>query len=163
MKKDHAQDDPVNLADDKLLQTEAETNTKNVQSNTEAQVSKANIARDVHNDISLEVVPLKKKAEESKALADQKAEELREVQEQVAEIVAKSKLEETNIDADKAQVKMDAVIEKMKAAIPAMEAAEAAVDCLSVRAIIDLGSCVYPPPGTELVTRAVLILRGVTN
>ena len=58
----------------------------------------------------------------------------------MAEIVAKSKLEVTNIDADAAQVKMDAIIEKMKAAIPAMEAAEAAVDCLSVRAIMEFSS-----------------------
>ena len=88
MNKDHGSDIPVNLNDDKLPQKEAETNTKNVQSNTEAQVSKVNIARDVHNDISQEVVPLNKEAEESKLPADQKAEELCEVQKQVAEIVA---------------------------------------------------------------------------
>ena len=66
-----------------------------------------------YNDIFVEILPLKKEAEEWKALADQKAEELREVQKQMAEIVAKSKLEVTNIDADAAQVNMDAVIEKV--------------------------------------------------
>ena len=143
MKRDPTQDYPVNLADDKLLQTEAETNTENVQSNTDAQVSKANIARDVHNDISVQVVPLKKEAEESKAPADQKAEELCEVKDQVAETVAITKvkdLEVTNIDADAAQVNMDAVIEKMKAAIPAMEAAECAVDCLTIKSIVEFSS-----------------------
>ena len=49
-----------------------------------------NIVR--YNDIFLKVLPLKKEAEESKVLADQKAEELLKVQEEVEEIVSKFKV-----------------------------------------------------------------------
>ena len=58
---------------------------------------------------------------------------------------------------------MDEANRQLEAAIPAMEAAEAAVDCLSVKAIVEFSAFNQPPPGTELVTRAVQILKGVTN
>jgi dynein heavy chain len=51
----------------------------------------------------------------------------------------------------------------LEAAVPAMEAAEGAVDCLSVKAIVEFSSFNQPPPGTEMVSRAVQILKGVTN
>ena len=55
---------------------------------------------------------------------------------------------------------MDEANVQLQAAIPAMEAAEAAVDCLSVKAIVEFSSFAQPPNGTELVTRAVQILKG---
>ena len=58
---------------------------------------------------------------------------------------------------------MDEANKQLEAAIPAMEAAEAAVDCLSAKAIVEFKSFNAPPPGTELVTRAVQILKGETN
>lgn len=58
---------------------------------------------------------------------------------------------------------MDEAKTQLEAAVPAMEAAESAVDCLSVKAIVEFKSFNSPPPGTEIVTRAVQILKGVTN
>ena len=58
---------------------------------------------------------------------------------------------------------MDPFLKKIESAIPAMEMVECAVDCLSVKTIIDFGSFAIPPPGTELVMRAIQILKGVTN
>ena len=66
-----------------------------------------------YNDIFVEVVPLKKEAEESKALADLKAEELREVQEQVAEIVAKVNALKADLAA--AEAKKQAVVDQATA------------------------------------------------
>ena len=43
-----------------------------------------------------------------------------------------------------------------------MQAAEEAVDCLSVKAIVEFSAFSSPPAGCELVTRAVQILKGVT-
>lgn len=51
----------------------------------------------------------------------------------------------------------------LEAAIPAMQKAEAAVDCLSVKMIGEFSGFNAPPTGTELVAKAVQILRGVTN
>ena len=83
----------------------------------------------------------------------------------MAEIFAKFKVieEETNIVAEAAQAKMDAAQKELAAAIPAMEAAEAAADCLTVKSIVEFMSYALPPPGTELVGRAVMILKGFTN
>ena len=83
----------------------------------------------------------------------------------MAEIFAKFKIieEETNIIAEAAQAKMDAAQKELAAAIPAMEAAEAAADCLTVRNVIEFSSYNRPPPGTELVGKAVMILKGITN
>ena len=83
----------------------------------------------------------------------------------MAEIFAKFKVieEETNIVAEAAQAKMDAAQKELAAAIPAMEAAEAAADCLTVRNVIEFSSYNRPPPGTELVGKAVMILKGITN
>jgi dynein heavy chain len=58
---------------------------------------------------------------------------------------------------------MDEANVQLEAAIPAMEAAEGAVDCLSAKAIVEFKSFAQPPPGTELVTRCVQILKGETN
>ena len=58
---------------------------------------------------------------------------------------------------------MNAVQKRLLSAIPAMKAFEAAVDCLSVNSIIDFAVSALPPPGTELVTRAIQILKGVTH
>lgn len=58
---------------------------------------------------------------------------------------------------------MDEANKQLEAAVPAMEAAEAAVDCLSVKAIVEFKSFTAPPGGTEIVTRAVQILKGITN
>lgn len=58
---------------------------------------------------------------------------------------------------------MDEATKQLEAAIPAMQAAEAAVDCLSVKSIVEFSSFNSPPPGTELVTKAVQILKGETN
>jgi dynein heavy chain len=69
----------------------------------------------------------------------------------------------TNEIAQAAQAQMDEANVQLEAAIPAMEAAEAAVDCLSAKAIVEFKSFTAPPPGTELVTRAVQILKGETN
>ena len=77
--------------------------------------------------------------------------------------IAQVQEDATNIVAAAAQAKMDEATKSLEAAIPAMEAAEAAVDCLSVKAIVEFKSFNAPPPGTEIVTRAVQILKGVTN
>ena len=77
--------------------------------------------------------------------------------------IAQKQEEETNVIANAAQAKMDEANKQLEAAIPAMEAAEAAVDCLSAKAIVEFKSFTAPPPGTELVTRAVQILKGETN
>ena len=77
--------------------------------------------------------------------------------------IAQKQEEETNIIANEAQRQMDEANKQLEAAIPAMEAAEAAVDCLSAKAIVEFKSFTAPPPGTELVTRAVQILKGETN
>lgn len=61
-----------------------------------------------YNDIYVVVEPLKKAAEESKALADQKGEELRVVQERVAEIVAKVNALKENLA--EAEAKKEAVV-----------------------------------------------------
>jgi dynein heavy chain len=58
---------------------------------------------------------------------------------------------------------MDEATKQLEAAIPAMEAAEEAVNCLNVKAIVEFKSFNAPPPGTEIVTRAIQILKGVTN
>lgn len=55
---------------------------------------------------------------------------------------------------------MDEAEVQLQAAIPAMKAAEAAVDCLSIKAIVEFSSFPQPPNGTELVTKAVQILKG---
>ena len=44
---------------------------------------------------------------------------------------------ETNVVADAAQVKIDATQKRLADAILAMEAAEAAIDCLSVKTIVE--------------------------
>lgn len=77
--------------------------------------------------------------------------------------IAQTQEEETNVIAAAAQKKMDEATKQLEAAIPAMEAAEDAVNCLSVKAIQEFSSFNSAPPGTELVTRAVQILKGVTN
>jgi len=77
--------------------------------------------------------------------------------------IAQKQEEETNIVANNAKGQMDAANKELEAAIPAMEAAEAAVDCLSVKAIVEFSAFNQPPPGTSLVTKAVQILKGVTN
>ena len=77
--------------------------------------------------------------------------------------IAQEQEDATNIVAAAAQKKMDEATTQLEAAIPAMEAAESAVDCLSVKAIVEFKSFNSPPPGTEIVTRAVQILKGVTN
>ena len=77
--------------------------------------------------------------------------------------IAQEQEDATNIIANAAQAKMDEANRQLQAAIPAMEAAEAAVDCLSVKAIVEFKSFTAPPPGTEIVTRAIQILKGVTN
>jgi dynein heavy chain len=77
--------------------------------------------------------------------------------------IAQVQEDATNIVAAAAQAKMDEATKSLEAAIPAMEAAEAAVDCLSVKAIVEFKSFNAPPPGTEIVTRAIQILKGVTN
>ena len=77
--------------------------------------------------------------------------------------IAQKQEEETNVIANNAKKQMDEANEQLAAAIPAMEAAEGAVDCLSVKAIVEFSAFNQPPPGTELVTRAVQILKGVTN
>jgi len=77
--------------------------------------------------------------------------------------IAQKQEEETNVIANEAQRQMNAANESLAAAIPAMQRAEAAVDCLSVKAIVEFSSFNQPPPGSELVTRAVQILKGVTN
>lgn len=58
---------------------------------------------------------------------------------------------------------MDEANVQLEAAVPAMKAAEEAVDCLSIPAIVEFSAFNQPPSGTELVTRAVQILKGVTN
>jgi len=47
---------------------------------------------------------------------------------------------------------MNEANEKLEAAIPAMQRAEAAVDCLSVKAIVEFASFSNPPPGSDMVT-----------
>ena len=77
--------------------------------------------------------------------------------------IAQKQEEETNIIANAAKKQMDEATTQLEAAIPAMQAAEAAVDCLSVKAIVEFSSFNSPPPGTELVTKAVQILKGEMN
>ena len=74
--------------------------------------------------------------------------------------IAQKQEEETNVIANEAKKQMDEANVQLEAAIPAMQAAEAAVDCLSVKAIVEFSSFAQPPSGTELVTRAVQILKG---
>lgn len=69
--------------------------------------------------------------------------------------IAQKQEEETTAIANSAQEQMAEAEKKLEAAIPAMKAAEAAVDCLSVKAIVEFSSFNAPPSGTELVTRAV--------
>lgn len=61
-----------------------------------------------YNDIYVMVEPLKKAAEESKALADTKGEELRVVQERVAEIVGKVNALRANLA--EAEAKKESVV-----------------------------------------------------
>lgn len=74
--------------------------------------------------------------------------------------IAQKQEEETNVVADAAQKEMDEANKQLEAAIPAMQEAESAVDCLSVKAIVEFSSFAQPPPGTELVCKAVMILKG---
>jgi len=69
--------------------------------------------------------------------------------------IAQEQEDATNIIANAAQKKMDEATTQLEAAVPAMEAAEAAVDCLSVKAIVEFKSFAAPPPGCEIVTRAI--------
>jgi dynein heavy chain len=73
----------------------------------------------------------------------------------VEQDAAQEQEEATNIVANAAQAKMDEANTQLEAAVPAMEAAEAAVDCLSVKAIVEFKSFASPPPNSDLVTRAV--------
>lgn len=66
--------------------------------------------------------------------------------------IAQKQEEETNIVANAAQAQMNEANEKLEAAIPAMQRAEAAVDCLSVKAIVEFASFNSPPPGSDMVT-----------
>ena len=86
--------------------------------------------------LTMENVKVEEKAtEELIAVVNREAAEAEQEEEK-----AKVKEEETNVVADAAQVKMDAAQKELAAAIPAMEAAEAAVDCLSVKAIVEFSS-----------------------
>jgi dynein heavy chain len=86
--------------------------------------------------LTMENVKVEEKAtEELIAVVNREAAEAEQEEEK-----AKVKEEETNVVAAAAQVKMDAAQKELAAAIPAMEAAEAAVDCLSVKAIVEFGS-----------------------
>jgi len=58
---------------------------------------------------------------------------------------------------------MDSATKSLEAAVPAMLAAIAAVDCLKVAAVVEFMSFSSPPPGAEIVPRAIQILKGVTN
>ena len=62
-----------------------------------------------YNDIYVVVEPLKLKAEASKAEAEQKQEELRIVQERVAEIIAK--VDELRVQLAAAEAKKEAVVQ----------------------------------------------------
>jgi dynein heavy chain len=77
--------------------------------------------------------------------------------------IAQIQEEETNIIANNAKRQLDEATVQLEAAIPAMQAAEDAVDCLSVKAIVEFSSFGQPPPGSELVTRCVQILKGGFN
>ena len=81
----------------------------------------------------------------------------------VEQSAAEKQEEETNVIANAAQAQMDDANRQLEAAVPAMKAAEEAVDCLSVKAIVEFSAFTQPPAGCELVTRAVQILKGVTN
>jgi dynein heavy chain len=86
--------------------------------------------------LTMENVKVEEKAtEELITVVNREAEEAEKEEE-----IAKVQEEETNVIADAAQVKMDAATKELAAAIPAMEAAEAAVDCLSVKAIVEFSS-----------------------
>ena len=86
--------------------------------------------------LTMENVKVEEKAtEELIAVVNREAADAEQEEEK-----AKVKEEETNVVADAAQVKMDAAQKELAAAIPAMEAAEAAVDCLSVKAIVEFSS-----------------------
>ena len=106
---------------------------------------------------------------ENVKVEEQKTDELIQIVNREAEeaereqAIAQKQEEETNVIANAAQAQMEEANKQLEAAIPAMEAAEAAVDCLSVKAIVEFSSFNQPPPGTEMVTRAVQILKGVTN
>jgi len=50
-----------------------------------------------------------------------------------------------------------------KDAIPAMQAAEAAINCLSVKAIVEFSAFSSPPEACKLVVKATQILKGVTD
>jgi dynein heavy chain len=82
-----------------------------------------------YNDIFVQVVPLKREAEESKALADLKAEELREVEEQVAEIVAKVNALKADLAA--AEAKKQAVVDQANALQSSLDLANRLVNGLA--------------------------------
>jgi len=82
---------------------------------------------------------------------------------EVEQGIAQEQEDATNIVANAAQKKMDEANTQLEAAVPAMKAAEDAVDCLSVKAIVEFKSFASPPGETPLVAKAVQILKGVTN
>lgn len=106
---------------------------------------------------------------ENVKVEEQKTDELIQIVNKEAEeaereqAIAQQQEDETNIIANAAQKQMNEANEQLKAAIPAMQEAEAAVDCLSVKAIVEFSSFNQPPPGTEKVTKAVQILKGGFN
>ncbi len=82
-----------------------------------------------YNDIYVMVEPLKKAAEESKALADTKGEELRVVQERVAEIVAKVNALKANLA--EAEAKKESVVAQATALQQSLDLANRLVNGLA--------------------------------
>jgi len=82
-----------------------------------------------YNDIFVMVEPLKKAAEESKALADTKGEELRVVQERVAEIVAKVNALKANLA--EAEAKKESVVAQATALQQSLDLANRLVNGLA--------------------------------
>jgi dynein heavy chain len=74
------------------------------------------------------------------------------------EAVAKEREDETNVEAGKAQAKMDAAEVELKQAVPLILEAEEAVNCLNKPAIDELKSFGSPSAAVLLVVKAILTL-----